>query len=200
VKTRAIAVVVCLTLVLPLGACESIPQEHKGAAVGAGAGAATGALAGALIGDTKGAVIGGLLGALAGGAIGHYAYDQRQTGEETAKKYNYEGSEGKLLTLEEASAVPQTVRPGNAVDLKMTYAVLTPPPHSSTQITEVREITHNGQLVGKPEANVTRNDGTYTSTVPLQLPPDAKTGLYLVKATVKSGDAQDTLETSFTVR
>jgi outer membrane lipoprotein SlyB len=201
-KKKAISVVLCVTLLSSVLGCGSLTwEEHKGAAVGAGAGAATGAVAGALIGgDTKGAIIGGLLGALAGGVIGHYAYDQPRTREQTAQEYRYDESRGRVLTMENVSATPQTIRQGDSVDLKMTYAVLTPSSGSVTKITEIREITRNGELVGNPTVTVDRYDGTYTSNLPLRLPTNAKTGLYLVKYTVQSEYGKDSLESSFTVR
>jgi hypothetical protein len=176
-------------------------EEHKGAAVGAGAGAATGTAAGAIFGKGTGAaVVGGLLGALAGGAIGHYAYDQKKTEEQTAKDYDYETSQGQVLRIEDILVTPQKVSPGGEVQLSMTYAVLTPESKSNTEITETREITHQGQVVGKPETRVSRPDGTFTSTVPLNLPAGAAKGEYKVRSTVKSANASDSRETSFTVK
>ncbi|UCF84259.1 MAG: glycine zipper 2TM domain-containing protein [Desulfobacteraceae bacterium] len=199
-KQKLISSVVIITFITLLSGCQSIPQEHKGAATGAGVGAATGAVTGAVIGkSTKGAVIGALLGALVGGAIGHYAYDKKRTREETLQTYNYKGSQGSLLTIEEASSSPQTARPGDVVEMKMTYAVLNPSAEAKTSITEIREITHNGELVGKPEVRVERGDGTYTSTVPIRLPSDAKKGTYKVRTTVQSETAKDSKEISFTV-
>lgn len=46
-------------------------------------------------------------------------------------------------------------------------------PEGEISVTEIREITHNGELVGKPEVPVERSGGTYASTVPLHLPPNA---------------------------
>ena len=55
-KQRLISSVVIITFISLLSGCQSIPQEHKGAATGTGVGAATGAVAGAVIGkSTKGA-------------------------------------------------------------------------------------------------------------------------------------------------
>ncbi|RJP64684.1 MAG: hypothetical protein C4532_18750 [Candidatus Abyssobacteria bacterium SURF_17] len=197
---KVLSIFLCFAVILAVPACSSIPEEHKGAAVGAGVGAGAGAIAGGLIGDDiEGAVIGGLVGALVGGVIGHYAYDQRRTGEQTADYYDYDPARGAVLTIEDASAVPQTLRPGETVDLKMTYAVLNPVANTRTEITEMREITYNGQLVGRPEVRVTRTDGTYTSSVPLRLPSNAGRGLYIVRTTVRSQYGQDTLETGFTV-
>lgn len=199
-RSRIIASVLVFVFILSFASCETVMTEHKGAAVGAGAGAATGAVAGALIGRGAGAVVvGGLIGGLLGGVVGNYAYDQPRNREQTAKAYNYNTSQGTVLTIENVSASPQTIRTGNLVDLKMTYAVLNPSANVQTNITEIREITHDGELVGKPEVRVTRGDGTYDSTVPLRLPSNAPKGQYKVTMTVQSDNAKDTRETRFTV-
>lgn len=202
-KHKLVSFVLIVTFVSALSGCQSapaVPEEHKGAATGAGVGAATGAVAAAVLGqDTKGVVIGGLLGALIGGAIGHYFYDKKRTREETAETYNYEASKGTILTIEEASTSPQAVHPGEVVELKMTYAVLHPVPETKTTITEIREITLNDELVGQPEVRVDRSDGTYISTVPLRLPSSAKKGTYVVRTIVQSANAKDTKEIRFSV-
>jgi hypothetical protein len=151
------------------------------------------------MGDTKGAIIGGLAGALVGGLIGHYAYDQKKTKEETAQKYAYQSSMGTVLRIEGVTAMPGTAKPGEKVDLNATYAVLAPTDTDIT-ITETREIRMGGELVGKPEVNVARRGGTYSSTVPLFLPSDAKPGTYTVVTTVQAQNAKDSKETSFTVK
>jgi hypothetical protein len=180
--------------------CATIPEEHQGAATGAGIGAATGAIAGALLGKgTKGVVIGALAGALVGGAIGHYTYDQKKSREETQQTYNYKSSYGTVLTLEEVSSAPPTVYPGETVELKMTYAILNPSPDVQTSITETRVITHNGNLVGNPEVQVTRSDGTYTSSIPLHLSAGAEKGTYVVRSQIQSENAKDSKEFTFTV-
>jgi uncharacterized protein YcfJ len=183
-----------------LSSCATIPEEHKGATTGAGIGAATGAVAGAILGkDTQSAVLGALAGALVGGAIGHYAYDQKKSREETQQTYNYKSDYGTVLTLEEVSSVPKSVYPGQTVELKMTYAILNPSPDVQTSITETRMITHNGNMVGNPEVRVTRADGTYASSIPLHLPADAARGTYVVKSEIRSDNAKDSREFTFTV-
>jgi len=136
-------------------------NEHKGAATGAGVGAATGAAAGAVLGKkgskTEAAIIGGLVGALVGGVIGHYAYDKKRTRQETAQKYDYQSSEGTRVRIEDVSAVPATVKPGDKVELGATYALLSPSADADIKITEIREIRHEGELVGRPEVTVTPN-------------------------------------------
>ncbi len=188
------------TFMFLVTSCATVPDEHRGAAKGATIGAATGAIAGAVLGkDTQSTVLGSLLGALIGGAIGHYGYDQKRDRTSTQQAYNYKPSYGTVLTLEEVTSSPINVRPGDTVELNMTYAVMNPTPGVQNSITETRRVTHNGVLVGNPEVRVVRADGTYTSTVPLFLPATAKTGTYVVTSTVQTGSGSDSREMTFTV-
>ncbi len=178
---------------------ENTIKNNPGAAVGAGAGAATGAAAGAVIGKSAGAaVVGGLLGALAGGAIGHYVYDKRKDRQQTAQDLKFQPSKGNMIKVENASASPQTVKPGSEVNLNTTYGVLTRS-QSETPVTEKWEITHNGKVVGNPQIHVKRPDGTYEARLPLRLPENATPGLYNVRSTVKTASGSDTKTTQFRV-
>ena len=199
-KYKIVSIVTIFSFMVVLFGCASIPEEHKGAATGAAVGGATGVVAGAVLGKSaKGAIIGGLAGALVGGLIGHYAYDQKKTKEETAQKYAYQSSMGTMLRIEGVTAMPSTVKPGDKVDLNVTYAVLAAT-DTDINITETREIKMGSELVGKPEVNVTRRGGTYSSTVPLFLPSDAKPGTYTVVTAIQSQNAKDSKETVFTVK
>jgi len=201
---KFISIIAILTFLTGVFGCASLPEEHKGAATGAGVGAATGAVAGALLGSkgskTEMAILGGLAGALAGGLIGHYAYDQKRTKDETAKKYNYDPSQGKLIRIEDVSVVPATVSPGDTIELKMTYALLGIGSGKEADITEIREIRYEGEIFGKPQINVSRADGTYSTSIPVTLPSDAKKGKYNVITTVQSSYASDSKEVSFQIR
>ncbi len=201
---KIISIVVIITFIAGIMGCASIPEERKGAATGAGIGAAAGIVAGALLGSkgakTEMAILGGFLGALAGGLIGHYAYDQKKTKEETAKKYKYQPSKGLFVRIENTSVVPDKVNPGETVDIRMTYAVLGTPAHKELHITETREIRYKGELFGKPNVQVVRKDGTYSSSIPITLPADAKKGKYIVIVTVKTHNVSDSKKTSFYVR
>ncbi len=189
------------TAFLVVTSCASIPEEHKGAAEGAGIGGAAGAVLGAVVGrDVGSAVVGGLLGALVGGAIGYYYDQQKKSRSETTNQYGYQSSQGIVLRMEETSVEPQTVSPGGTVQLKMTYAVLTPAESTEVSVIEKREIHHEGKLVGNPEVTVSRKGGTYTSGIPLTLPSDAKKGLYVVTNSVQTGKVSQKLESAFTVR
>jgi hypothetical protein len=201
---KIISITVILTFFTGVFGCASLNEEHKGAATGAGIGAVTGAVAGTLLGakgaKTEMAILGGLAGALAGGAIGHYAYDQKRTKDETAKKYNYSSSQGNLIRIEDLSVVPATARPGDTIELKMTYALLGVGAGKEVNISEIREIRYEGEIFGKPQVNVSRTDGTYVSTIPVTLPNDAKKGKYNVITTVQRPYASDSKEASFQIK
>jgi len=201
---KIISMVVILAFMTGVFGCASIPEERKGAATGAGVGAATGVVAGALLGSagakTEMAVLGGVLGALAGGLIGHYAYDKKNSQENTSKKYNYKSSKGVFVKIENASAVPNTVKTGEKIDFRMTYAVLGAKSGSELRLTETREIQYKGELFAKPKMYVEREDGTYSSSIPITIPSTAKKGKYTVRFTVSSQNASDSKEISFTVK
>lgn len=203
-KVKIISIVTILSFIFGIFGCATVPEEHKGAATGAAVGGATGALAGGLLAHsgakTETAILGGLAGALVGGLIGHYAYDAKRSRDETAQKYSYQSSMGTMVRIEDVSLTPSTVKPGGKVDLQVTYAVLGASPDSEINITEVREIKQAGELVGKPEVNVIRGGGTYSSAVPVFLPSNAKKGTYSVVTTVQSQTAKDSREMFFTVK
>jgi hypothetical protein len=203
-REKILAFLLILAFVSISCGCASIPEEHKGAGTGAAVGGATGAVAGALLGasgaKTEMAIVGGLVGVLVGGAIGHYAYDKKRDREQTNSMYNYQSTSGPTLRIEDVSALPATARPGDTVDLNTTYAVMTPDPESEIRVTEIREIRHAGDLVGRPEITVTRSGGTYTSSIPLILPNDAKSGEYVVTTTVQTANASDSRSTTLYVR
>ena len=195
-RSRFISVVLILVLVVSLAGCATL-EENKGAAIGSGLGAAAGVLLG---GSTSGRIVGGLVGALVGGAIGHYAFDKKRTAEQTATSYNYQASQGSMLTIEDASVAPGVVNAGGTVEIRLTYAVLNPSANTETSLREIREITHEGQPVGKTEVTAIRTSGTYTSTIPIRLPGNTNPGIYDVTAVIQSQDSRDVRYASFSVQ
>ncbi|MEW6109136.1 MAG: hypothetical protein AB1632_08260 [Nitrospirota bacterium] len=202
-KLKIISIVTLISFISLMPGCATM-EEHRGATTGAAIGGATGAVAGAVLADkgakTETAIIGGLIGALIGGAIGHYAYDVKRSRQETEQRYNYQPSSGTMVRLEDVSVSPSSVYAGNKVEIASTYAVLTSSQYDEVRITEIREIRHGDDLVGKPEVSVIRKGGTYTSTVPVFLPKDAKKGTYRVLATIQTPTTKDSRETTFTVK
>lgn len=203
-KMRIAAIFTLTAFMLSSSGCITVSEEHRGAATGAGLGAATGAVAGAVLAGegsrTKGALIGGLAGALLGGVIGNYTVDKKKTAQETSNKYAYQPSSGTVARIETAAVKPVSVSPGGTANLEATYAIMAPSSDSQVAVTESREVTLNGELVGNPEVNVNHTPGTYQTSVPLILPADAKKGKYRVITTIKTAAGKDSRETSFTVQ
>jgi len=96
--------------------------------------------------------------------------------------------------------VPNTVKVGEKIDFRMTYAVLGAKSGSELSVTETREIKYKSELFAKPKMYVAREDGTYASRIPITIPSTAKKGKYTVRFTVSSQNASDSKEMSFTVK
>lgn len=182
------------------GTTETVQRNPK-TAIGAGAGAVGGAVIGGLVGGKRGAVVGGLLGALTGGAVGHYLDEQERGRAETNRQYGYSPAQGPRLKIESVRANPAVLDPGETVNINVTYAVLTPTPETQVLVRETREILVNGARVGETSIEVSREGGTWRSTVPVTLPANAAPGNYRIVASVESrGGGKDVEETFFKVR
>jgi outer membrane lipoprotein SlyB len=185
-----------------LNGCETLERAIKDnprTAVGAGAGGAGGAIIGGLAGATEGAVIGGLAGALAGGVIGHLLDRQERTRAATAETMAYSEEKGNIVRILEVGLNPQSIRPGETVNVNVQYAIITPRGADSVHVREIRQIYYQGELVGNPVVEVERLDGTYWSTLPIKLPASATPGRYEVVVGVEMNSTLDRWESRFTV-
>jgi hypothetical protein len=190
-----------LSAILP--GCASVDQtarDNPNTTIGAGAGVLVGAVVGGLIGGKRGALIGGLLGGLAGGAVGHYLDQQEKDRLQTSRDYRYSPAQGARIKIETVRVNPAALSPGETVNINLTYAVLTPTADTQVLVRETREILLNGNSVGKTSIEISREGGTWKSTVPITLPANAAPGKYLVIASIDSRTAgTDRRETSFQV-
>ncbi len=160
-----------------------------------------GAIVGGLVGGKRGAVVGGLLGALAGGVVGHYYDEQEKNLAQTSRDYGYTARQGTRLKVEAVRVNPAALSPGETVNINMTYAVLVPEADQQVPVKETREILVNGTSVGKTSIDISREGGTWKSTVPITLPENAAPGNYRVVASVEiRGGGRDAAETFFKVR
>lgn len=175
-------------------------RDNRKTAIGAGTGVVGGAVVGGLLGGKRGAVIGGLLGGLTGGAIGHYLDEQEKDRDRTSREYGYGPAEGIRLKIESVRSNPAVLSPGETVNINLTYAVLTPAADRQVPVRETREILVNGASAGKTSIEISREGGTWKSTVPVTLPVNAAAGNYRVVATVEGGGGKDVSETFFKVR
>jgi uncharacterized protein YcfJ len=182
--------------------CESLERAIKDnprTAAGAGVGGAGGALIGGLASGGTGAIIGGLAGVLTGGVIGNVLDRQERGRAATAETLAYTADKGNIVRIEEVSLNPQAIRPGETLNVNVQYAIITRDGTAPVRVREIRQIYHQGELVGNPVVAVERTDGTYWSTLPITLPPSATPGRYEVVAGVEMNGALDRWETRFTV-
>jgi hypothetical protein len=185
-----------------LSGCEAIERAIKDnptTAIGAGAGGAGGALIGGLASGGTGALIGGLTGVLAGGVVGNLLDRQEQAREATAETVAYTEEKGNLIRIGEVSVSPQSIRPGDTVNVSVQYAVVTPGGAERVRVREIRHIYYQGDLVGNPVVEVERPEGTYRSTLPIMLPESAAPGHYEVVVGVEMNGALDRWESRFVV-
>ncbi len=198
-RWMSILLVVIIGSVLPAGCTwmEDNPKAVGGTAIGA----VTGAAAGGLITGRKGAVWGSVLGALAGGAIGAYL-DHQDKGEDSTKRaYNYDPAQGIQVKLEDIDVRPDQPEAGETVNLKATYAVMTPQSEMTVKVTEKRVILYQNKVAMEAESEIDRKSGTFTSTVPLTLPRTAEPGVYTVQINIRAGtESSSTLSESFTIK
>jgi hypothetical protein len=185
-----------------LSGCETLERAIKDnpkTAAGAGAGGAGGALIGGLASGGTAAVIGGLAGVLAGGTIGNLLDRQERTRAATAETVAYTEAKGNFIRIEEVSINPQSIRPGETVNVNVQYAIVTPGGTERARVREIRHIYYQGDLVGYPVVEVERLDGTYWSTLPIKLPESATPGRYEVVVGVEMNGALDRWESRFLV-
>jgi Glycine zipper len=221
-KMRAIAFVVVLST--GLAGCQTASRtgdvatetvrEHPGTVVGTGVGAAGGAVVGGLAGGTKGAIVGGLLGGLAGGVIGNYV-DRRDdaapstssipggapapppASSQPSPATSADSDAG--VRMDRVHMAPTVVSPGGTVNLGATYTVLGPA-NQWVAVREMREVRYLGELVANPTAQVSRTNGTYTTSLPITLPATAGRGPYEVTTTVALGERRASQTVTFQVQ
>lgn len=201
---QGMALLLCLFLIvggtLGCAAIEEQAKAHPQTAIGAGVGAAVGLLTGGLIfHNATGTLLGGLVGALAGGLIGNVLEARSSDRPSTAQQYSYTPAQGTMVRIEAAEVQPAQIRPGETVNLNMRFAVLIPNPQQMVLVAERRQIFLNGSVVGDSTLQVQRQGGTWTSSQPVTLPPNAASGSYRVAMSVKAEGTEASQEVRFTV-
>jgi hypothetical protein len=187
------------------GTYEPGKSTAAGALGGAAAGAAIGSIIGAATGSpATGAWVGAATGAIAGGIGGalyaQHMNQQMRDRQMAAQQYNYTPSRGVLVDVSQAAALPNAVRPGQTVNMSMTYTVLNPD-NTPTKVTLYREVRRNGQTVGQPNTvQVMNQNGTFEDRVEFTVPPVAGPGLYTVSNRVLTDYGSAERTSSFTVQ
>jgi hypothetical protein len=180
----------------------------RSAGAGALGGAATGAALGAIIGAASGnaatgawvgAAAGGLLGGVGGALYASHRNSEIRSGAAAAQVNNYQG-QGNLMNVDNVTASPATVGPGQQVNLGVDYTILTPD-NTPVSATLVREIRYQGSLVGSPyQTTVTNSNGSFQDNVTYSLPNNATPGVYTVITRLMSNYGNSQREASFSVQ
>jgi hypothetical protein len=183
-------------------------DPYRSAGAGALGGAATGAAIGSIIGAATGsAATGAWIGAAAGGTLGlvggalyaEHRNSEIRSAQMAAEAHSY-GGQGYVVSVDNVTASPSVVRPGQQVNLAMDYTILSPD-NAPVSVTLMREVRCNGRLVGSPyQATVTNYNGSYSDNVSYALDRNAAPGTYTVISKVTSSYGSSARDSYFTVQ
>lgn len=174
---------------LQLTGCAGMSSTEKGAGIGALAGAVLGAATG---GNTKSVLIGAALGAAAGAIIARYQDKQTATRAEAERKYGAVKQD--KLVIDTSSLTPTDVRPGDKVESAVQYTALAANAAQQIKLTETRTLVSDKESVQLASREVTRPQGSHTSTMKFTLPQDITKGNYTLVTTVSDGKSKRTVK------
>lgn len=174
---------------LQLTGCAEMSSTEKGAGIGALAGAVLGAATG---GNTKSVLIGAALGAAAGAIIAHYQDKQTATRAEAERKYGAVKQD--KLVIDTSSLTPADVSPGDKVESAVQYTALAANESQQIKLTETRTLVNDKESVQLASREVTRTQGSHTSTMKFTLPQDITKGNYTLVTTVSDGKSKRTVK------
>ena len=208
---KCLAIACVVLLVVSLAGCATDSGYYdpaRSAGAGALGGAATGAAIGSIIGAATGSPgTGAWVGAAAGGVLGgvgaalyaSHRNSETRSGQAAAQANNYQG-QGNVVSVDNVTASPSTVRPGQPVNLGMNYTILTPD-NQPVSATLVREIRYQGNLVGSPyQTTVSNANGSFNDNVTYSLPNNATPGSYTVTSRLTSSYGTSQRDASFSVQ
>jgi hypothetical protein len=208
-KWLAIAVIILLAGSLAGCVTESGTYDpYRSAGAGALGGAATGAAIGSIIGAATGhaatgawvgAAAGGVLGGVGGAIYAAHRNSEIRSSQAAAQAYNYQG-QGNVVSVDNVNVSPASARPGQQVNMAMTYTILNPS-NSPVSVTLVREVSLNGAMVGSPyQTTVSNANGTFSDNVSYALPNNATPGSYTVTSRVTSSAGTSQKDAYFSVQ
>ena len=208
---KCLAIAGVVLLVVSLAGCVTDSGYYdpaRSAGAGALGGAATGAAIGSIIGAASGhagtgawvgAAAGGVLGGVGGALYASHRNSEIRSGQAAAQANNYQG-QGNVVSVDNVTASPAAVRPGQPVNLGMNYTILTPD-NQPVSATLVREIRYQGNLLGSPyQTTVTNSNGSYNDSVAYSLPNNAAPGVYTVTTRLSSNYGTSQRDASFSVQ
>ena len=188
-----------LTITLPLSALVGCARpSESGAAIGATSGALLGAGTGLLIDDSaEAAVIGGLVGAAAGGIIGYAVGRQMENREQTLEQYPEYQQQlaqpgvNEVIDIRQVRVTPATARPNDNVEINLVHAFVGPTDQVQPFQITVRIVNDQGQvLISQAQTHEFAN-GTYASTINLQIPREMPPGRHTLEVHIATSRVRD---------
>jgi hypothetical protein len=196
-----VSTAVCLSL---LGGCAMTPEDQQ--RWGAAAGGIVGGLATGL--STKNVGY-GLLGAAGGAALAWGAIklvqhntQQVRSPEEDRKIYGFTPAfNNAKVQLNKGSASPNTVSPGQQVNVVSDYSLALPASSNMTTVQESYSLKKDGKLLfeSSPQS-AQRTAGGYVVNASIPIPSNATPGTYIVESKVQAGTSYDVNQAAFVVR
>ncbi len=194
---RWIAGSMACCLIFTMAGCQTYGE-------GAGAGAAVGALAGGIIGHQSGrALEGAVIGAALGGLVGLIAHDikvqRAKSRQQTVETYNYQPSQGEVLSLEQYFVTPQVTHAGGKITASLQYALIGGT--DGTPVTETRRLLKGERVIADLSSRkFDRQDGTWLTTQEFTLPSNLDPGKYSLIQKVETAQSSIFGTATFTVQ
>ena len=146
---------------------------------------------------------GELHGVLEGGALGDYTDRKEKELPETLQIHSGDPdiADAVKARIEAVRVAPSVADPGDTIDIRIKYAILTPHEDMTVLVRETRDILFEDKLVGEALVDIEREGGTWRSSVPITLPMNVLPGDYQVVVSVRTPNGEeDAEEVAFRVR
>ncbi|MGR9117049.1 MAG: hypothetical protein ACU85E_14905 [Gammaproteobacteria bacterium] len=197
----AVSAAICTGLIT---GCATTSENQQ--AIGAGLGAVA---AGLTTGLLTGNVGYGLAAAAGGAALGwgavklaQYNSQQVRSASEDQSMYGFTPSANTVLVkLNKGMASPNTVSPGQQVQVASDYSLAVPPAQGMASVQETWTLKKDGNVIFQaPPQNVQRAAGGYAVNATIPIPKNASTGTYVVETKVQAGTSSDINQAIFVVQ
>ena len=175
-------------LALQCGGCAQT-QDMSETEKGAWTGMIIGGVVGGVLSNNKGkgVVIGAATGAIIGGVGGHYRDKQIAPRDEVIKRRGDSQAPGDVIEVDGGSINPESVTAGGTVESSVHYTALASTEGQQIKLRETRTIEGSNGVVQLADREVTRAQGSHTSSIKFTMPNDFPKGDYTMVTTVSDG-------------
>lgn len=187
---------------IPGCATNNAGRELTGAGIGAAMAAGIAALAG---GDTKTIIASAAGGAVAGWSIAkltNYQSNKTRTVEKDNEVFGLtEPAATTLVKIRRGSSSPETVKPGDFVNIVTDYSIIAPESVESIDVEESWQLKKDGKELAAldPQFNK-RSVGGWATKAQILIPPEAENGTYVIEHKIQAGTSYDVDQSVFVVQ